>query len=211
VQGKIDDAHRAYCLAIGPNTDNPVHYFELAHLLLIRRDGAAATEWAQRGVRLDPTSGRGQSLLGDGLARIGDLEGARRAWFASAGVHTPSEREVEQLSQRSIKEAEEALQRRDHVRAERFFRRAAILNTKSVAGPRGLSMALVKLGDTANAVIWARQAVERSKTDPQAQLVLGDALLAAGDKEGAREAWLEAERLGFTEARRRISRLDAAR
>jgi tetratricopeptide (TPR) repeat protein len=211
VQGKVDDAQRAYCQAVRWDADNPLHYFELAHLLLIRRDGAAATEWAEKGLRLDPSSVRGQSLAGDGRARVGDVEGARRAWFAAGGVNTPSSEEIEQLIQRSLKEAEEALASRDHVRAERFFRRAAVLDGKNPEGPRGLSMALTKLGDASNAVAWARRAIERGKADPMNHLALGDALLAAGDKNGAREAWLEAERLGYAEARRRISRLDRAR
>ncbi|HWA78121.1 MAG TPA: tetratricopeptide repeat protein [Polyangiaceae bacterium] len=207
VQGKADDAQRAYCTALRWDAKNPVYYLELAQLLLIRRDGAGAAEWARQAVRLDPTSTKAQSLVGDGLARTGDAEGARRAWYAAFSVNTPSPKEIEQLSLRSLKEADQALSARDYVRAERFYRRGALLDPKSAVARRGLATALLRLGEGQNALRWARAAVELGAADPLAQIALGDALVATGDKNAARAAFEEAERLGYTDARRRLERL----
>ncbi|HET9933810.1 MAG TPA: tetratricopeptide repeat protein [Polyangiaceae bacterium] len=207
VQGKSDDAERAYCKAVRWDPQNIGYYFELAQLLLIRRDGAAAAEWAQKGARLDPANTRGQSLVGDGLARIGDFDGARRAWYAAASVNTPSAQEVEQLFLRAQKEAEQALATHDYMRAERFFRRAAVLDPKNASAQRGLASSLLRIGEAKNALAWARRAEQLAPKDATVQLTLGDALLATGDDAGARQAWTEAERLGYPDARRRLERL----
>jgi DNA-binding response OmpR family regulator/tetratricopeptide (TPR) repeat protein len=208
VLGKADDAQRAYCTALRWDAKNPVYYLELAQLLLIRRDGAGAAEWARQAVRLDPASTKAQSLVGDGLARTGDAEGARRAWYAAFSVNTPSPQEIEQLSLRSLKEADQALGARDYVRAERFYRRGTLLDPKSAVARRGLSTALLRLGEGQNALRWARAAVELAPRDPLAQIALGDALVATADKTAARAAFEEAARLGYTDARRRLERLD---
>ncbi|HEY8942972.1 MAG TPA: hypothetical protein VIM73_01870, partial [Polyangiaceae bacterium] len=128
VQGRVDEAQRAYCKAVRWDADNPNIYFDLAQLLLLRRDGAACAEWAKRGLALDATNTRGHSLLGDGLARVGDTEGARQAWLTASNVADPSPAAVRNLTQSSLEEAERALVRRDFARAERFFRRAAVLD-----------------------------------------------------------------------------------
>jgi tetratricopeptide (TPR) repeat protein len=208
VQGKADEAQRAYCKAVRWDAQNANYYFELAQLLLIRRDGAAAADWARRGLKLEPTSTKGQSLVGDGLARVGDSDGARRAWYAAASVNNPSNEEVQQLFLRAMKEAEQALSGRDYMRAERFFRRAVILDSKNAAAHRGLAVALLRAGEVGSALRWAKRAAELAANDPAVQLTLGDALRANGDESGARNAWLEAERLGYPDARRRLSHLD---
>jgi DNA-binding response OmpR family regulator/tetratricopeptide (TPR) repeat protein len=208
VLGKTDDAQRAYCTALRWDAKNPVYYLELAQLLLIRRDGAGAAEWARQAVRLDPTSTKAQSLVGDGLARTGDAEGARRAWYAAFSVNTPSPQEIEQLSLRSLKEADQALGARDFVRAERFYRRGTLLDPKSAAARRGLATALLRLGEGQNSLRWARAAVELAPRDPLSQIALGDALVATADKTAARAAFEEAARLGYTDVRRRLERLD---
>jgi cytochrome c-type biogenesis protein CcmH/NrfG len=208
VLGKVDDAQRAYCTALRWDGENPIYYLELAQLLLIRRDGTGAAEWARQAVRLDPSSTKAQSLVGDGLARTGDDEGARRAWYAAFNVNTPSAQEVEHLVLRSIQEADQALGSRDYIRAERFYRRAALLDAKNAGARRGLATALLRLGDPKNSLRWARAAVELAAGDPLNQMALGEGLLASGDKSAARAAFLEADRLGYTDARRRLARLD---
>jgi DNA-binding NarL/FixJ family response regulator/tetratricopeptide (TPR) repeat protein len=207
VLGKADDAQRAYCTAIRWDAQNPLYYFELAQLFLIRRDGAAAAEAANRGVRLEPGSTKGQSIVGDGLARVGDFEGARRAWYAAASVNTPSPREIALLTLRASKEAEQALAARDYLRAERFYRRASVLDLRSASARRGLASTLLRLGEPNHALLWAEAAVKLDAEDALNQVTLGEARLATGDQSGARSAFTEAQRLGFADARRRLEKL----
>jgi Flp pilus assembly protein TadD len=66
----------------------------------------------------------------------------------------------------------------------------------------------LRLGEPGNALRWARAAEKLAAGDPLVQVALGEALLATGDKPAARMAFLEAERLGYTDARRRLEKLD---
>ncbi len=209
VQGRVEEAQLAYCKAVRWDAKNPQAHIDLAQLFLIRKDGAAAAEEARIAVQLDPNSGRAQSLLGDGLVRIGDHEGARQAWLLAAGVDPTDEVKFRALLERNLREAEASLKKRDVSRAERFFRRAIVLDPDSLAASRGLAAALNQLGDGAAAVRWAQRALAREPRDPDAHVVLGDALLLMSDKVGAERAWREANRLDPSniEAQRRIRRL----
>jgi tetratricopeptide (TPR) repeat protein len=209
VQGKVDDAQIAYCKAVRWGARNPQAHIDLAQLLLIRKDGAAAAAEARKAVELDPNSGRAQSLLGDGLVRIGDHEGAKRAWLLAAGVDEGDALKLKALLDRNLREAEAALKKRDISRAERFFRRAIVLDPDSLPASRGLAACLNQLGDGAAAVRWAQRALAREPRDPDAHVVLGDALMLLNDKVGAEREWREANRLdpANIQAQNRIRRL----
>jgi tetratricopeptide (TPR) repeat protein len=209
VQGKVDEAQLAYCKAARWDSKNPQTHIDLAQLFLLRKDGAAAAEEARNAIELDPNSSRAQSLLGDGLVRIGDHEGAKRAWLIASGVDANDTAKFQALMTRNLHEAEASLKKKDVARAERFFRRAIVLDPDSLEASRGLAAVLTQLGDGAAAARWAQRALTREPRDPGAHVVLGDALLLTGDKAGAEREWREANRLdpGFFEAQRRIKKL----
>ncbi len=209
VLGKVDDAQLAYCKAVRWDSQNPHAQLDLAQLFLIRKDGAAAATAARRAAELDPKSNRAQSLLGDGLVRIGDHEGAKRAWLLAAGIDERDPVKVSALIERNLREAEASLRKHDVSRAERFFRRAIVLDPNSAQASRGLSAALTQLGDGPSAIRWAQRALAREPRDARAHLVLGDALLLTGDKPGAEREWREANRLDplDNEAQKRIRKL----
>lgn len=209
VQGKVDEAQLAYCKAARWDSKNPQTHIDLAQLLLIRKDGAAAAAEARKAVELDPNSGRAQSLLGDGLVRIGDHEGAKQAWLLAAGVDAADARKFKALLDRNLREAEASLKKKDVSRAERFFRRAIVLDPESLPASRGLAACLNQLGDGAAAVRWAQRALAREPRDPDAHVVLGDALMLLSDKVGAEREWREANRLdpANIQAQNRIRRL----
>jgi tetratricopeptide (TPR) repeat protein/DNA-binding response OmpR family regulator len=209
VQGKVDDAQIAYCKAARWDMNNPQTHIDLAQLFLIRKDGAAAAEEARKAIELDPSAARAHSLLGDGLVRIGDHEGAKQAWLMAAGIDPSDTEKFKALLMRNLREAEASLKKKDVSRAERFFRRAIVLDPDSLAASRGLAACLNQLGDGAAAVRWAQRALTREPRDPDAHVVLGDALLLLGDKVGAEREWREANRLDpiNMEAQKRIRRL----
>lgn len=209
VQGKVEEAQMAFCKAVRWDANNPQTHIDLAQLLLIRKDGAAAAEEARKAVELDPNSGRAQSLLGDGLVRIGDHQGAKLAWLLAAGVDANDAVKFKALLERNLREAEASLKKKDVSRAERFFRRAIVLDPDSLAASRGLAACLNQLGDGAAAVRWAQRALAREPRDPDAHVVLGDALLLLNDKVGAEREWREANRLdpANIQAQNRIRRL----
>jgi Flp pilus assembly protein TadD/DNA-binding response OmpR family regulator len=211
VRGDVDEAQRALCKAVIWDSKSAQPYLDLAQLLLIRRDGAAAVEWARKATALDPLSTRAQSLLGDGLVRIGDHPGAKRAWLAAAKIQPGETEQIADLFRRSLREAELSLRKRDYLRAERFFRRGVVLDPESLAASRGLALTLFRLGDFKPAQRWSHRAVVLAPRDPDVRVILGDALSADGNKRGAEVEWREALRLdpANAEAQKRINRMNA--
>jgi tetratricopeptide (TPR) repeat protein len=209
VQGRVDDAQIAFCKAVRWDAKNPQAHIDLAQLFLIRKDGAAAAEEARNAVELDPNSSRAQSLLGDGLVRIGDHQGAKQAWLLASGIDPNDSEKLKALINRNLHEAEASLKKYDASRAERFFRRAIVLEPDSLEASRGLAAVLNQLGDAHAAVRWVQRALAREPRDPDSHVVLGDALLLLGDKAGAEHEWREANRLDPSnrEAQKRIRRL----
>jgi len=143
--------------------------------------------------------------------RIGDHEGAKQAWLLAAGVDPNDPVKFKALMNRNLHEAEASLKKKDVARAERFFRRAIVLDPDSLQASRGLAAVLNQLGDGAAAMRWAQRALAREPRDPDAHVVLGDALWLQGDKLNAENEWREANRLdpANQEAQRRIHRLRA--
>src|SRR6478735_8935962 len=171
VRGDIEAAQTALCKAVLWNQSDPALPLELAQLLLLRRDGAQAVEWAKKGLSLDATSARGQAILGDGLARVGDFDAAKRAWLASMHLDaTDDPQQFKALSFSSVREAQASIKRRDYARAERFFRRGVVLDSDNVAASNGLADALLKLGDVASALRWANHSVSVAPRDASARV-----------------------------------------
>jgi tetratricopeptide (TPR) repeat protein/DNA-binding response OmpR family regulator len=214
VRGDLDAAQAALCKAVLWNQSNPALPLELAQLMLLRRDGAKAVQWANKGLLLDPTNVRGQGILGDGLARVGDYESAKRAWLSSMRL-PPSDdpQQFKALSFSSVREAQASLKRRDFARAERFFRRGVVLDDANVAASNGLADVLLKLGDATSALRWANHSVSTAPRDPAARVVLGEVLFQRGDRGGAEVEWREALQLDPSNylAKLRMNRLNKTR
>jgi len=211
VRGDLDAAQAALCKAVLWNQSNPALPLELGQLMLLRRDGGKAVEWAKKGLLLDPASARGQGILGDGLARIGDYEPAKRAWLASMRLEPSSDpQQFKALSFGSVREAQASMKRRDFARAERFFRRGAVLDSDNIAASNGLADALLKLGDAASALRWANHSVSVAPRDPAARVILGDVLFQKGDRNAAEVEWREALQLDPSNylAKLRVNRLN---
>ncbi|MEI9938027.1 MAG: hypothetical protein WDO69_12480 [Pseudomonadota bacterium] len=210
VRGDLDAAEAALCKAVLWNQSNPALPLELAQLMLLRRDGAKAVEWATKGLVLDPGSTRGHGILGDGLARVGDYEPAKRAWLTSLKLQPSSDPEqFKALSLSSVREAQASLKRRDLARAERFFRRGVVFDGDNVAASNGLAEALLKLGDVTSALRWANHSVAVAPRDPAARVILGDVLFQKGDRSAAEVEWREALQLDPSNflAKLRVNRL----
>jgi Flp pilus assembly protein TadD len=209
VRGDVDSTERALCKAALWDQKNPAIPLELAQLMLLRRDGASSVDWAKKGLQEDPTNLRAQGILGDGLARIGDYAGAKRAWLLSMRLEAASDAQYRDLSFISLREARASMIRRDFARAERFFRRAVVLDGENGPASNGLADALLRLGDTSSALRWANRAVSVAPRDPAARVILGDVLSQKGDRSGAEVEWREALQLDPTNslARRRVAKL----
>jgi|GEM_PF-967342 Flp pilus assembly protein TadD/DNA-binding response OmpR family regulator len=192
VHGDVDTAERSLCKAALWDKKNPAIPLSVAQLMLLRRDGASAVEWAKIGLEKAPTDLRAQGILGDGLARLGDYDGAKQAWLKSMSLEEASEAQIKSLSFTSVREAKASMAHRDFARAERFFRRAVVLDGDNAQASNGLANALLRLGDVSSAGRWANHAVSVAPRDPAARVILGDVLFQKGDRSAAEVEWREA-------------------
>jgi tetratricopeptide (TPR) repeat protein/DNA-binding NarL/FixJ family response regulator len=192
VRGDLKAAQASLCRAERWDQKNAEIPLELALVLLLARDGADAAYWARRAVELDPANLKAKDTLGDALARVGAHREAGEAWLAAARIDPSNQSGRRALVARELKQADHALRKRGLVIAERYFRRAAILEPRSITALVGLSYALAQQGDAAAAVTWARRAVAVSPRNAAARLALGDALAKGGDKAAAAVEWREA-------------------
>ena len=192
VKGDLKAAQMALCRAQLWDEKNPETALELAMVFLLARDGGDAVIWARRAVELDPTALKAKDALGDALARTGAHREASAAWMAAARLDPESEPGRRALVAREIKQADQALRSRSLLMAERYFRRAAILEPRSITSLVGLSYVLGQLGDAKAAVTWAQSAVDVSPRNSSARLALGDALAKSGDASAAAVEWREA-------------------
>jgi DNA-binding response OmpR family regulator/Flp pilus assembly protein TadD len=212
VRGDLDAAQRAFCFSTQFDKKNLEAMTGLARVLLLRRDARAAATWARRADKLKPRDPQVRALLGDTLARLGDVKSARTAWLAAVAAPPNNARSVRAAAQHNLQIAERALEQHDSARAERFFRRAAILDPKSAAAAAGLGRALGLIGDKRSAVAWANRARQLAPEDSVIHVTAGDVYAHAGNKQRAEQLWREALRLDANNmsAQSRIRRLEAS-
>jgi Flp pilus assembly protein TadD len=160
--------------------------------LLLRRDGTGAAEWARHAVELDPSGKRNLGLLGDALARTGELDGAKKAWLNASSVPADDEGLVKAMNSRDLTEANNAMKKRDFARAERFYRRVLAFEPDEAEANLGIAVALLRLGDAKPASQWAERATQLDPKDPEARITLGDALSKLGQQDAAIMQWREA-------------------
>jgi Flp pilus assembly protein TadD/DNA-binding response OmpR family regulator len=210
VRGDLGAAQASFCRAVRWDSANAEIAMQLAQVLLLHRDGAQALEWARKAASLDPRSLRTKETLGDALARMGEEDEARTAWFAAAKIDSRDQRGVRGLVMREVRAADRALKGRELVVAEKYFRRAALLEPRSWAAMVGLSYVLLELGEVKPAVVWAERAVGVAPRNASVRLALGDALARAGENARATAAFREATLLdpNNREAQKRLRRSD---
>jgi Flp pilus assembly protein TadD/DNA-binding response OmpR family regulator len=208
VRGDLGAAQASFCRATRWDSSNGEVAMQLAQVLLLLRDGAQALTWAEKAATLDPNSLRAKETLGDALARMGGEDEARAAWLAAAKIDGSDPRGLRGLVMREVRAADRALKGRELVVAEKYFRRAALLEPRSWSAMVGLSYVLLELGEAKPAVVWAERAVGVAPRNSSVRLALGDALSRAGENARATEAWREATLLdpNNREAQKRLRR-----
>ena len=111
---------------------------------------------------------------------------------------------MRRLAIRDLGLAAHAFERREFPRAERLYRRSAVLDPSSDEAAAGVARTLLALGEPASGLAWARRAVRLEPSSPDAHLAHGDALRARGDEKNAQMAYRKAQKLGSTRAEARL-------
>lgn len=160
VRGDADGSQRGFCRAIRAGQTDANVAGELAQVLILRRDAAAALPWAQEAIRLDPSSTRALTLLGDALVRTGNLDEARRAWLRASKVAPDDSAGIERMARTALAAADNALRERDPARAERLLRKVIAFQPENAVAASKLGVALTRLGFTHSAEAWTKHAAE---------------------------------------------------
>lgn len=200
VRGNSTAAAKSYCLAERVPETRYVAATGRARLLLLRHDGTGAEIAARSAVETKPDDPQTKLLLGDALALAGDFAAAERIWLAADGVS------ADHFVASSLSLGKRSLRAGDHGRAERFFRRAAVLAPHNADAAVGLVRTLLALSDNAGALAWAKHAIAEAPESAPAHVLLGDALSRTGDKSDADRAWQKALELdpNSYDAKRRL-------
>jgi tetratricopeptide (TPR) repeat protein len=210
VMGNVDASQRAFCNAAAWHSSNIDRLLNLAQLLLIRRDGAKAAQWAQRALDLDPHNRRALGVLGDALVRVGKTTEARAAWLGAEGTGEPDGAALALRIRRDFEEAQRTMLRvRDYARAERMFRRVVAFAPDHAAASAGVATCLLALGEKAEAETWALRAETLDANSADIQIALGDVEIQLGKRDDAERHWRRARELNPNDrvAEARIRRL----
>ena len=162
VRGDVDASQGAFCHVVSAGAADATVLSEFAQLLLLRRDGKAAAEWAKQAARVEPSS-RNLGLLGDALIRAGDLEGARDAWLASAKIAKGDAAAIGKMLNSTLADARASLQHRDAARADRLLRRVLAFDPQNATARTEIAVALTRLGFRKSAELWSQHTVASSQ------------------------------------------------
>jgi tetratricopeptide (TPR) repeat protein len=204
---ELDEAQRVYCRLVETHANNARPRVALIELLLARHDNLAALGYLKESVRTFPYEPRFRWMLGDALARTGDWSAARATWLElAAAVPGSEERRARKLAKQSLNLARANARSAGYDKAERAFRRAAILNPGNVEASTGVAQMLLQAGDPKAAAAWAALALRNAPRAANLHVLLGNALVASGDERGAQAAWQEALKInpGHREALARM-------
>ncbi len=156
--GNVKGAHAVFCRAVAMAPENFRATFGLAQLLLIRRDAAAAVNWAKRAAALPSEyKRRALNVQADALVRLGRQDEARALWLEAATIAEPTPTQLDAYVNKTRVMAGRALKSRDYNRAERLYRRVLAFDPDSRQTQRKLAMALERLGEVDAARYWARK------------------------------------------------------
>jgi tetratricopeptide (TPR) repeat protein len=202
------DAAAAYELACEAATQQPSNVAAqrlLAELALELGDPARAKAAVDKALARTPKDKALIALRGDVLAMMGDMPASRAAWLRAAPPRGTKAARTKKLIAASKKLGDKALAASSYGQAAAFYRRAVVLSRGAYTQSFGLSEALLGLGRTQAALLWAERAAQALPKDSRWQVLFGDALYDTGQTDRARGAWkaaLDAQPSNRTAARR---------
>ena len=100
--------------------------------------------------------------LGDAWAALHKTEAARAAWLAAQHKPNPSAHELRVIVRRDLALGNRMERLRDFSLAERYYRRALLMDPTNTRAMLGIANCLLRAGDQRTANAWSRKAKGRS-------------------------------------------------
>jgi len=166
VRGDVPEAQAAFCKALFWDRRNIERHVNLGRLFLVRRDWAKAAELGQSALELDAENRSALGLMGDAWAALNKTKEARRVWLLAEGKPKASASELRLIVRRNMALGQRVERLRDFGLAERFYRRALLLEPEHAGAMRGLAGCLHRVGDHRAADVWARRAEAPKRSAP---------------------------------------------
>lgn len=206
VAGKVAEAHRKMCGAVLLNPESAA-VEGLAQLYLDMFSLDQAELWANKAEQLRPGQRDITVLLGDIYGMHGDVDKALGTWRAALKLGEQSQSQLRAMSRDYGVEAGRRLRSGDIVKAEIWFRRAAIMDPSNLAALMGLANTFMRSDRPNYALAFAYQALAVSELIPEMQVLVGEVALKAGNMTEARLRFLKALsiRSDFYPAKRGLS------
>lgn len=187
--GKIDEAQQCICRSAVLDPTNPESFLALVKLFLLRRDANQARQWAERAAKQHAGNADVIDLYGDALARAGDADRARTMWLETAKTDPNDNAGVRHVAYAFVRAGERSVRGADYAQADRFYRRAILLDPLNGSAAAGLSRVELVQNELPSALYWAKRAVAIEPRDSNLHIMLGDVLERSGDGEAARAEW----------------------
>jgi tetratricopeptide (TPR) repeat protein len=167
-------------------------------------------EIAEDALRRFPEDDELHALHGDALAYDGQQDEARREWMRWRHIVEGDTHGFDRLRRDMLAVARREASGRHWERAERFYRRAAVLDPSSAEACVGVAEALVQQRLPQLSLPWSRRAVEVDPASSTAHVGLGDVLQRIGETESALVEWRAARDLDPSnyEARHRLDQAE---
>jgi tetratricopeptide (TPR) repeat protein/DNA-binding response OmpR family regulator len=187
--GKVDDAQQGFCRAAILDPTKPDAFIALVKLFLLRHDADQARQWAERAAKQHPGNAEVLDLYGDALARAGDADRARTMWLETAKTDPGDNAGVRHVAYAFVRAGERSVRAADYAQADRFYRRAILLDPLNGSAAAGLSRVELVQGEVPAALYWAKRAVAIEPRDSNLHIMLGDVLERSGEREAAKAEW----------------------
>jgi DNA-binding response OmpR family regulator/Tfp pilus assembly protein PilF len=187
--GRVNDAQQCFCRAAVLDPTNADALVGLVKLFLLRRDATQARQWGERAAKEHAGNADIMDLYGDALARAGDADRARALWLETAKTDPSNTGGVRQVAYAFVRAGERSVRGADYAQADRFYRRASLLDPLNATAAAGLSRVELVQGEIKAALYWAKRAVALEPHDSDLHIMLGDVFERSGDSEAARAEW----------------------
>lgn len=187
--GRVNDAQQSFCRAAILDPTKPDAFLALVKLFLLRHDASQARDWAERAAKQHAGNSDVLDLYGDALARAGDADRARSLWLETAKTDPNDTTGVRAVAYAFVRAGERSVRGADYAQADRFYRRAILLDPLNASAAAGLARVELVQGEIKAALYWAKRAVALEPHDSDLHVMLGDVLERSGDGSGARSEW----------------------
>ncbi len=162
--------------------------FGLSEYYFKSADFDQALQWAKRVPEGSKRYGDAQTMIGDVYNQLGLSERALDAYLSYWNLDASETDKRAELASRFVNSATLARRKGDWWTAERFFRRALVLDADNAVAAGGLARAFAHFELHEAAVHWAERSLELDAKSTQGALALCETWIARGDKSEAEKA-----------------------